>query len=95
MEAKGEWQKGELKYDILYFGKNFCKCHNVSPPTTAIKKEKEWKAWLNKLIFWNIFPGNRKFFSIMIWNKFSLLSSEFVSTHLENVTGIQESVHSK
>jgi hypothetical protein len=30
---------GEFKYDILIHCKNFCKCHNVSPPSTAINKE--------------------------------------------------------
>jgi hypothetical protein len=33
---------GEFKYDIfdtLIYCQNFCKCHNVPPPSTTIKKE--------------------------------------------------------
>jgi hypothetical protein len=31
---------GKLKYDILIYCKKFCKCHNVPPPRTTIKKIK-------------------------------------------------------
>jgi hypothetical protein len=27
----------ENKYDLLIYCKNFCKCHNVPPPSTIIK----------------------------------------------------------
>jgi hypothetical protein len=31
----------------LIYCKNFCKCHNVSPPSTTIKKNTQY------LLFWN------------------------------------------
>jgi hypothetical protein len=31
--------EGEFNYDIFDYGKNFCKLHNVTPPSTKIKKE--------------------------------------------------------
>jgi hypothetical protein len=30
---------GEFKYDILIHRKKLCKCYNVPPPSTTIKKE--------------------------------------------------------
>jgi hypothetical protein len=30
----------EFNYDVLIYFKNFCKCINVSPPSTTVKKAK-------------------------------------------------------
>jgi hypothetical protein len=32
--------RSELKYDIFDILHNICKCHNVAPPSTTIKKIK-------------------------------------------------------
>jgi hypothetical protein len=36
---KGEWWRGYIygMINLIYF-KNFCKCHNIPPPSTTIKK---------------------------------------------------------
>jgi hypothetical protein len=41
---KGKWWRGVNSTMIyLIHCKNFCKCHNVLPPRTTIKKEEERK----------------------------------------------------
>jgi hypothetical protein len=30
--------RGKFKYDIFDHCKKFCKCHNVPPPSTTVKK---------------------------------------------------------
>jgi hypothetical protein len=34
---KGQWWRGEFELIYLIYCKNFCKCSNVSPPSTIIK----------------------------------------------------------
>jgi hypothetical protein len=36
-----------LSMIYLRYCKSFCKCHNVSPPSIAIKKKKPWKGLRN------------------------------------------------
>jgi hypothetical protein len=53
---KGEWWRGKFKYDIFDTLKDFCKCHNVPPRSTIIKKRKTkqnkhaWKMGLESLM---------------------------------------------
>jgi hypothetical protein len=43
---EGEWWREQIQ---VQYCKNFCKCHNVPPPSTTIKKKFSIKYLENKL----------------------------------------------
>jgi hypothetical protein len=43
---------GEFKYSILIYCKNICKCHNVPPPSTTIKKDYIQQTYSQHYIEW-------------------------------------------